>query len=461
MSGRILVIDSDLDRKRVLVGALTAAYFEVVDAPTPPDGPAPDLVVLGREDAGGLARAIADLPPKALVLTMSDPGSISAGEAFRAGADDHLAWPASPEVLLARMRNLIRGRMMTDELALRQKTARDLGLEPESEEPAAPDSAPRILLIAPAGAAANALRRALGSLTGADIALAPSGFAAMRVLERGRPDVVIVAERAGAFGGGAGLAESEDAVSIIGALRSRTEARDAAIIHLSSPPASDARTRTAWSRRLAAAFEAGATDSAPVEPNELAARLAIRLRAKRRDDALRAWLDGGLRQAAVDAMTGLHNRRYFDLHFARIFAGAQESGARLAALVFDIDRFKAVNDAYGHGTGDEALRAFAMRLRDGFRGADLVARLGGEEFAVILRNAAATEAQAAAERVRAAISGAPIASATGDPVRITVSVGVASLFAGDKTPEDLLGRADAALRAAKRGGRDRVRVDAA
>src|SRR5690606_37330314 len=128
--------------------------------------------------------------------------------------------------------------------------------------------------------------------------------------------------------------------------------------------------------------------------------------------------------AAVDAMTGLHNRRYFDLHFARIFARAAESGARLAALVFDIDRFKAVNDAYGHETGDEALRAFARRLRDGFRGADLVARLGGEEFAVILRNVAAAEAQAAAERVRAAISDAPIIATTGDPVRITVSVGV-------------------------------------
>ncbi|MFV0475654.1 MAG: diguanylate cyclase, partial [Pikeienuella sp.] len=287
---------------------------------------------------------------------------------------------------------------------------------------------------------------------GARVARAPSGFAAMSAVENQAPDAVIVADGLGLAGG---LAEAENAAGIIGALRARPETRDAAIIHI-APPGGAARGAVA-------AFGAGATDSAPfaADPAEIAARLELRLRVKRSADALRVGLEDGLRLAAIDPLTGLHNRRYFEPHFARLCDRARESGQPLAALLFDLDRFKAVNDAHGHAAGDETLRVFARRLRAAVRGADLVARLGGEEFAVILQNTQPEQAVAAAERVRRAVASRPVAAHGGVDVRLTVSIGVAGLSAADADPAALLDRADAALRRAKRGGRDRVRIGAA
>ncbi|QIE55910.1 diguanylate cyclase [Pikeienuella piscinae] len=494
MSGRILVIDRDARRRGALGGALEAAYFDVVGVAEacdrPPDGPQPDLVLCdfapGCAGAARLSAVAADPALAAPVLAISEPGSAGAAGALNAGAEDHLEWPVAssgePALLIARARRLIRARIIADELELRQKTARDLGLEPTRAE--AEPAAARVLLIAPPSVETEALTAAVVELTGVAVSPAPSGFAAMRMVEAESYDAVIVADGYDAPAG-AGFAELGDAVGIIAALHARPETRDAAIIHLSghhggrptlpaapltdAPVGAPARRRNGTSsgparaRRAVAAFEAGATDSAPSEaaPLELAARLCARLRAKRRADALRAGLEGGMRLAAIDPLTGLHNRRYFDLHVARLCAKAESTGAPLAALVFDLDRFKDVNDAHGHAAGDEALRAFAHRLRAGVRGADLVARTGGEEFAVILQNARQTEALAAAERVRAAVSGSPVAVAGDALAQITVSIGVASLRPHDEGPAALLWRADAALRAAKREGRDRVRVDAA
>lgn len=448
MSGRILVIDPDAERRREIGRILGAAYFHVVEA-APDEAPAPpfDLVV-----CAGAAPERAAKPVLALTVSGGpDPAALLNG-----GADDCLLWPSDPAILLARARNLIRTRILSDELALRQATARDLGLEPGEQE--APARAARILVIG--DNAESPLARALGAFPEAGIFFAETGFAAMRAVERARPDLVIVAERRPPAGA-AGFEEAEGAAGVISALRARPAARNAAIVHLSRPARSGAPK--AAIRQVVSAFEAGASDSvaADADPAELAARLAARLRAKLGDDALRAWLDGGLRLAAVDTLTGLHNRRYFDLHAARLYDKARASGARLSALVFDIDRFKTINDRHGHGAGDAALRAFAERLREGVRGADLVARIGGEEFAVILQNASAAEAAAAAERVRAAIAAAPVALADEEMALITVSAGVSSLRPEDDSPAGMMARADAALSAAKQGGRNRVRIDAA
>lgn len=177
--------------------------------------------------------------------------------------------------------------------------------------------------------------------------------------------------------------------------------------------------------------------------------------------SLRAWLDDASRLAALDTLTGLHNRRYFDLHFSRLFTRAKETNGALAAMIFDLDRFKSVNDDWGHNVGDEALRIFARRLRQCVRGADLTARIGGEEFAVILQNTGPAEAIAAAERVRAAISATPVTHAGATEINLTVSVGVATISDQDQEAAEFLSRADTALREAKKTGRDRVKLNAA
>jgi diguanylate cyclase (GGDEF)-like protein len=158
--------------------------------------------------------------------------------------------------------------------------------------------------------------------------------------------------------------------------------------------------------------------------------------------------------ARTDALTGLPNRRAFDEALDREVARAHRAGAPLALLALDLDRFKQVNDVHGHAAGDAALVAAAARARAALREGDLLARVGGEELAALLPGAGLDAAREAGERIRAAISAAPV-EAAGASFRVTVSVGAAVLAPGERGPA-LHARADERLYAAKRGGRDRV-----
>ena len=124
-------------------------------------------------------------------------------------------------------------------------------------------------------------------------------------------------------------------------------------------------------------------------------------------------------------------------------------------LLLDIDHFKLVNDTHGHGAGDDTLRAFAQRVREHLRQGDTCARYGGEEFVVVLPGTTLVAALEVAERLRQGVADASLISVP--LVRATVSIGAAQHLAGE-TVEQLLGRADAAVYAAKRGGRNQVRV---
>ena len=124
----------------------------------------------------------------------------------------------------------------------------------------------------------------------------------------------------------------------------------------------------------------------------------------------------------------------------------------MSLLVLDVDHFKDVNDAYGHPAGDSLLRSVAQALSQRTKASDLAARLGGDEFAVVLPDCAAADAVRVAERVRAAFADAVA------PLRATLSAGVATIPDHASGGEDLVAAADAALYAAKRGGRDRTAV---
>ena len=163
--------------------------------------------------------------------------------------------------------------------------------------------------------------------------------------------------------------------------------------------------------------------------------------------------------AATDGLTGLSNRRLFDTELCERLRVAAVRGSHVALLLFDIDFFKRINDTYGHPAGDAVLRTVAATLREGVRQSDLAARYGGEEFAVILSGGNPNVAASLAERLRAAVAaaGMPVTAPDG-PLRITISVGVASMTADRATPGALIEAADRALYDAKQGGRDRVVV---
>ena len=170
---------------------------------------------------------------------------------------------------------------------------------------------------------------------------------------------------------------------------------------------------------------------------------------KRREEELTAL-------ATTDALTHLPNRRHFltrlEEELGRVNRYPREE---TALLMLDLDHFKRVNDTWGHTVGDHVLQAFAEVLRETPRGADLPGRVGGEEFALLLPNTGREAAQAAAERVRRQTEAMRVPRDGGEPIAITVSVGVARLRPDD-TAEAAMHRADQALYRAKTAGRNRV-----
>ncbi|MEZ0469417.1 diguanylate cyclase [Luteimonas salinilitoris] len=163
------------------------------------------------------------------------------------------------------------------------------------------------------------------------------------------------------------------------------------------------------------------------------------------------------RSAELDALTGSLNRRSIDQWLARSFVEAERDGQPLSVLFVDLDRFKSVNDRFGHACGDHCLRAAAAALRGALGGGDLFGRYGGEEFIAILPGHGGAAARQVGEELRAAVERLAV-EWEGQSLRLTVSVGVATRRDRERTPAATIDRADKALYAAKRSGRNCVHV---
>ena len=160
--------------------------------------------------------------------------------------------------------------------------------------------------------------------------------------------------------------------------------------------------------------------------------------------------------AMTDAMTGLHNARFFDSFLEQQLVAAERDSKPLGLIMMDIDHFKQFNDTHGHPAGDEALRAFSRIVRPTLRASDVVARYGGEEFIVALPGAGQEETRRVAEKLRAAVEGMVIEIGPGRYARITISLGVVATDEQRLDRKGLVAMADAALYRAKEGGRNRV-----
>jgi len=213
--------------------------------------------------------------------------------------------------------------------------------------------------------------------------------------------------------------------------------------------------------RIAQGLEMGAHDYIlrPVDRNELTARVRTQVRRKRFQESLRSTYEISLSMALTDSLTGLYNRRYLEVHLQKLLQKGHESRKSLAVLLLDIDHFKKVNDTYGHNVGDEILKIFGDRLKDKLRSFDLVARLGGEEFVVILPDVSEQRAHLVAERLRASIIEQPFKCSVPEG-QLTVSASLGGAFIDSavnvQTPAQVLARADKCLYEAKEGGRNCV-----
>jgi two-component system cell cycle response regulator len=456
MTARVLVVDDILSNVKLLEAKLSAEYFEVVtafnglEALVRVEEHEPDIILLDvmmpGMDGFEVCRRIKQNPktahvPVVMVTALDQPSDRVAG--LDAGADDFLTKPVDDSALFARVRSLVRLKMMTDELRLREATGQNMGLIDPTDTLI--DNAPtgRILVIEDRP---ESVAWFVSALTPANEVLAADTFEEALVRVRGGDfDLIVVSLGLRGF----------DGLRLCSQLRSLPEGRNVPILVLVSD---------GDRRKLTQALEMGVNDylTRPVDKNELIARVRTQLRKKRYADKLRHNVQLSLEMAITDQLTGLHNRRYMARHLDALIAGSHKSGKPIAFLIMDIDHFKAVNDTHGHDSGDEVLREFAGRISANVRGIDLACRYGGEEFVVVMPDTDMELALTVAERLRKSVEETAFAiSREPHALHITISIGLAGSETSADSADALLHRADQALYRAKREGRNRVIADAA
>ncbi|MFS8148043.1 PleD family two-component system response regulator [Rhizobium sp. BR 249] len=457
MTARILVVDDIPANVKLLEARLLAEYFDVMTAADGYEALAicernqVDLILLdimmpgidGFEVCERLkaSQRTAHIPV-VMVTALDQPADRVRG--LKAGADDFLTKPVNDLQLISRVKSLLRLKTLSDELRIRADTAQTIGMDDlmRAGEGRA-DEAGQVLLV---DGRANSQERIVKALKPvADVLALSDPQAALFEAAENAFDLVIVNANF----------DDYDPLRLCSQLRSLERTRFLPILIITEQGADEMVVR---------ALDLGVNDYIirPVDPNELVARSLTQIRRKRYNDRLRNSVKQTIELAVTDPLTGLYNRRYLDNHLNVLFNRSMARGRPLSVLITDIDRFKQVNDTYGHDGGDEVLREFANRVRSTIRGADLACRYGGEEFVVVMPDTSPEIAAAVAERLRAAVESAPfLLKHSGQALNVTASFGIASRIAAVLTPDQLMKQADLALYEAKNTGRNRVVAAAA
>ena len=439
-----------------LEAKLSAEYFDVAtafggeEALQSIENEMPDIVLLDvmmpGMDGFEVCKRIKGNPksahiPVVMVTALDQPSDRIAG--LDAGADDFLTKPVDDTALFARVRSLVRLKMMNDELRMREATGQDMGLvEAAGSTMVEPDPTGRILIVEDRPESIAWFRAGLEPKN--EVTEVSEFDEAMVMARGGEFDLIIVSLGVQAF----------DGLRLCSNLRSVPESRHTPLL---------AVFNGGETRKLVQALDMGVNDylTRPIDRNELHARVRTQLRRKHYADCLRQNVQLSLEMAITDQLTGLHNRRYMSRHLSTLIKNAGPTKP-IYFLVMDIDHFKNVNDTHGHDGGDQVLREFANRIGANVRGIDLACRFGGEEFVVIMPDTDASLAYTVAERLRQSVEIRPFPlSRLPSGVRVTVSIGIASSTANTDTSKELLHRADQALYQAKREGRNRVIAEAA
>ena len=453
MTARILVVDDVEANVRLLEAKLTIEYYDVLtctDGATAlslAEAEQPDIILLdvmmpGMDGFETCRRLKADPSTKHIpvVLVTALDGRQDRIKGLEAGADDFVTKPLDDVVLFARVKSLVRLKLVMDELREREESGRRLGVTSDGAGRLRATGG-RVLVVDDNPRQAEQIVAELSREHRASIE--PDADAA-RKAATGPLDLMIVNVTAEGF----------DGLRLIAHLRSSEATRSLPILAVVDP---DDRVR------LLKALDLGANDilPRPVDPEELAARARTQVRRKRYADFLRQKLDYSLEMAVTDALTGLHNRRYMAGQLADFVRGSNRGGGSVAVLMIDIDHFKAVNDGFGHDAGDEVLTEFAVRLATNVRAVDLPCRIGGEEFVVVMPDTRLEDALLIADRIRRDVAAAPFRVMGSEHLSVTASVGVAASTGENDTPEALLKRADEGVYEAKSRGRNRVIARAA
>ncbi len=457
MTARILVVDDIPANVKLLEARLLAEYFDVLTAADGHEALAicdrnqVDLILLdimmpgidGFEVCERLkANPKTNHIPVVMVTALDQPADRVRG--LKAGADDFLTKPVNDLQLISRVKSLLRLKTLSDELRVRAETAHTMGMDELMRiGDGRTEEVGQVLLV---DGRANSQERIIKTLKPvADVVALSDPQAALFEAAENAFELVIVNANF----------DDYDPLRLCSQFRSLERTRFLPILIITEQGADDMVIR---------ALDLGVNDYIvrPVDPNELVARSLTQLRRKRYNDRLRASVKQTFELAVTDPLTGLNNRRYLDNHLNVLFNRSMARGRPLSVLITDIDRFKQVNDTYGHDGGDQVLKEFATRVRSTVRGADLACRYGGEEFVVVMPDTSPEVAAAVAERLRAAIESTPfLLKSSGETLNITASFGISSRISSVITPDQLMKQADLALYQAKNTGRNRVVASAA
>lgn len=445
MASKILIVEDSPITRIVLRAKLARAFYTPLAAEDGASALAalnetrPDLLLLDLElpDMSGLdvlARLRADrthaATPVIVITACTDRATRLA--ALSAGADEILTKPVDDELLLARIRSLLRR-----SADLPAPAGGDHATGFDLAEAAACYEHPGLVAVVTRCTEQRLrLARDLALRTGHRVtALSREDVLSATRPEGPRPEAFVLD------------ADADTGLHFLSELRTRPDSSHAGVLLI-----------CAGNGRAAMAFDLGADEvvAPDIDPEELALRLAALMRRTRAAQQRRNSLNDSLRLAMTDPLTGLYNRRFALAELARIAAEARSDATPFSVLLIDLDRFKSVNDRFGHATGDLVLTEISRRLSANLRQGDLLARIGGEEFLLALPQADLSEARTIAQRLCDAVKGDAITlPAAAPPLTVTISIGLASGQSGEAI-DALIDRADRALFKAKAKGRNQV-----
>ncbi len=454
MTALILVVDDIPANVKLLEAKLNGEYYDVITAK---DGLEaiekvkqfrPDLILLdvmmpgmdGFETCRHL-KADKDVShiPVVMVTALSEPSDRVQG--LESGADDFITKPINDTALFARVRSLVRMKVLMDELRLRDKTGLDMGvMSGDGNNFMADVSGSHIVVIDDDVVQCKKISERFSSLQHVTLVHSPAELDVL-LKQGGRSvDLYMINTH---------LVEA-DGLRLATHIKSIESERHVPIIMLVDEEDTHLMLK---------GLELGINDYLiiPIDYNEMQARVKTQIRRKRYQDALKSNYQASISMAITDKLTGLYNRHYLDTHLNNMVRHALLNQKPLSLMIMDMDHFKSVNDTFGHDVGDEVLRQLSQIIIDSVRSSDLAARFGGEEFVVLMPESEFQAAYGMAERLRRKVEDYIFnISHTQGVLSKTLSIGVSTLNLSGDSAGDLIKRADSSLYEAKHGGRNQV-----
>lgn len=450
MSATVLVVDDLPQNIKLLEAKLSKEYYDILSAKSGMEAleilksQSVDIILLdvmmpGMDGFETCKRVKADSAtahiPIVMVTALNEVENRIQG--LEAGADDFITKPINDLALFARIRSLVRLKIMLDELRLRDQTSLKLGLVHENIELEEIFNTNIVVIDDDAVQSEQIINKLLPIHAKAIVISNPQNAIEEIILHN--PDLVIVNTQL----------SDMDGLRLCSQIRSQERTRHVPLLIMVEEHDTEL---------LVKGLDMGINDYliTPIEGNELLARVRTQLRRKKYQDALKNNYQNSINMALTDSLTGIYNRRYFEVHFKTLIDQAISTNKPLTLLMFDIDHFKHINDTYGHIPGDEVLKQLAKLVMQNIRITDLFARYGGEEFLIVLPDSDEQHTKQISERLRQNIENHNfIISADPGKIKCTISGGITRLLKDDNQ-ETIIKRADKALYTAKENGRNRL-----